>query len=40
LLAIEVNQMTPLEALQKLASLQKLAAEGEARVETPSQLKS
>jgi len=28
LLEIEVNQMTPLEALQKLASLQKLAAEG------------
>jgi DNA mismatch repair protein MutS len=30
LLEIDVNQMTPLEALQKLASLQKSAAEGEA----------
>jgi DNA mismatch repair protein MutS len=28
LLELDVNQMTPLEALQKLASLQKLAAEG------------
>jgi len=28
LLEMDVNQMTPLEALQKLASLQKLAAEG------------
>jgi DNA mismatch repair protein MutS len=34
LLGFDVNQMTPLEALQKLASLQKLAAEGEARMET------
>jgi DNA mismatch repair protein MutS len=31
LMEIEVNQMTPLEALQKLASLQKLAAEAATR---------
>jgi DNA mismatch repair protein MutS len=30
LLEMDVNQMTPLEALQKLANLQKLAVEGEA----------
>ena len=31
LLEMDVNQMTPLEALQKLASLQKLAAEGNSK---------
>lgn len=31
LLEIDVNQVTPLEALQKLASLQKLAAEGNSK---------
>ncbi|MDZ7289605.1 MAG: DNA mismatch repair protein MutS [candidate division KSB1 bacterium] len=34
LLDIDINRITPLEALQRLASLQKLAAEGNARGET------